>query len=197
MEVRMQKSRPSFVVGIAGSAGALKSFKSLLDTLPADTGMAYIFVTKINPTADSHLVQILAQHTEMKAHLVTNNMKIERNHVYVIPSHADITIENNRFRVISPGTSRNNQIDLLFISLAENYKKHAIGIVLSGHNADGTAGCKRIKSVGGKTFAQDGSAEVTSMPNSAISAGCIDFVLPPSKIAAHLGRLSTTAEHHP
>lgn len=195
----MKKSQPSFAVGIAGSAGVLKAFKSLLDSLPADTGMAFIFVTKITPSADSHLIQILAQHTKMKALLVADNMKIEKNYCYLIPARADIAIENHRFSVTTPRTSQNNQIDLLFISLAENYKNQAIGIVLSGHNSDGTEGCKRIKSVGGKTFAQDASAEVTSMPKSAVAAGCIDFVLPVNKIAAKLGKLVGAVEHqlHP
>lgn len=191
----MQKSQPSFAVGIAGSAGAFKAFKSLLDALPADTGMAFIFVTNINPSADSYLIKTLSQHTEMNVLLVTNNMKIKKNHVYLIPADADITIENHLFRLTSPRTSRNNQIDLLFISLAENFKKNAIGIVLSGYGNDGTEGCKRIKSAGGKTFAQDASAEATSMPNNAVAAGCIDFVLPPNKIAARLGKLAGIAEH--
>ncbi len=157
--------------------------------------MAFIFVSKITPTVDSHLIQILSQHTEMNALLVTNNLKIEKDHVYLIPAHADVTIENHLFEVTSPRTSRNNQIDLLFISLAENYKNQAIGIILSGHNAYGTEGCKRIKYVGGKTFAQDASAEETSMPNHAVAAGCIDYVLPVNKIAAQLEKLGGTVEH--
>lgn len=58
----------------------------------------------------------------------------------------------------------------------------AIGIVLSGYDSDGTDGCKPIKAKGGKTFAQDMSAEVDSMPLSAQTSGCVDFVMPLDKI---------------
>ena len=191
----MKKSDPTFLVGIAGSAGALKAFKSLLNTLPVDSGMAFIFVSNITPSADTHLVKLLSQATEMKVLLAANKMKIEKNRVYLIPADAEVSIENLIFNLNSPRSSRNSQIDLLFISLAENYNSRAIGIVLSGHGGDGTEGCRRIRSEGGKTFAQDASAEVTSMPNRAVAAGCIDFVLPVNKISAKLRKLAGSAEN--
>ena len=93
------------------------------------------------------------------------------------------------FKVISPRTERNKQIDLFLISLAEAVGARAIGIILSGYDGDGTEGCKHIKANGGTTFAQDMSAEVDGMPLSAQASGCIDFVLPPRKIPDALQRL--------
>ncbi|MBC8001614.1 MAG: hypothetical protein H7X97_03405, partial [Opitutaceae bacterium] len=65
----------------------------------------------------------------------------------------------------------------------------SIGIILSGMDGDGAAGCKQIKAKGGTTFAQDMSAEINSMPLSAQASGCVDFVLPPDKIPVELRRL--------
>jgi two-component system CheB/CheR fusion protein len=59
---------------------------------------------------------------------------------------------------------------------------NSMGIILSGYLKDGTEGCKHIKAKGGMTFAQDESAEVRSMPLSALTSGYIDFVLPPEEI---------------
>ena len=71
-------------------------------------------------------------------------------------------------------------IDIFFSSLAEVHQSHAIGIVLSGNGADGTSGLKEIKDHGGMTFAQDlESAAYDAMPQSAIKAGVVDFILPP------------------
>ena len=71
----------------------------------------------------------------------------------------------------------------------------AVGIVLSGYDGDGTEGCKHIKAHGGKTFAQDMSAEVDQMPLSAQSSGCVDFVMPlsdiPDKLISLLFALET------
>jgi CRP-like cAMP-binding protein len=70
--------------------------------------------------------------------------------------------------------------------------ERAIGIILSGYGAEGTEGCKHIKANGGKTFAQDMSAEVDGMPLSAQASGCVDFVLPPDRIPHELQRLVRT-----
>ena len=51
--------RPNCIVGIGGSAGGLDAYKALLDALPSNTGMAFVIVSHILPTANSQLVQIL------------------------------------------------------------------------------------------------------------------------------------------
>ena len=65
---------PSFVVGIGGSAGALNAYKTFLDALPANTGMAFIIVSHITPTASSELAQILSRHTKMTTVVAVNAM---------------------------------------------------------------------------------------------------------------------------
>ncbi|MBC7774048.1 MAG: hypothetical protein H7246_01315, partial [Phycisphaerae bacterium] len=108
------------------------------------------------------------------------------NHVYVIPPDADLFIENYTFKVITPRSGRNKQIDVFFLSLAEAMGERAIGIVLSGYDGDGTEGCRHIKAKGGKTFAQDMSAEVEHMPLSVQAAGYADFVVPLDQIPGKL-----------
>ena len=85
-------------------------------------------------------------------------------------------------------------INRFLVSLAEDQKSAAIGVILSGTASDGTVGLQAIKSEGGVAFAQDPkSAGYPGMPESAILAGCVDFVLPPEEIARELVRL----EHLP
>jgi len=186
----MKTVQPEFIVGIGGSAGALNAYKALLDAMPHDTGMAFVIISHMNPTAHSELAEILQRHTKMPVIVASEAMPILANHVYVIPPDSDLTMENYRFRVISPRTGRQKQVDLFFISLAEAMDARAAGIILSGYDGDGTEGCKHIKANGGKTFAQDMSAEVDSMPLSAQAAGCVDFVLPLNKIPEKLKRLA-------
>ena len=182
--------RPTFIVGIGGSAGGLNAYKTLLAALPADTGMAFVIVAHLYPTANSQLAEILSLHTKMHVEVASTAMPIEPNCVYVIPPNADLLIESNAFKVVSPRTKRNVQIDLFFTSMAEAMGAFAIGVIVSGYDGDGTVGCKRIKARGGLTFAQDGSAEVGSMPRHAEAAGWIDFVLPLNKISEKLQRLA-------
>jgi two-component system CheB/CheR fusion protein len=185
----MGKMNPTFVIGIGGSAGGVKAYKALLDALPSNTGMAFVIVSHILPTANSQLAEILSRHTKMPVIVASSAMPIWANHVYVSPPNADLLIQNYAFTVVSPRTGRNKQVDLFLTSLAKAMGARAICIILSGYDGDGTEGCKRIKTNGGTTFAQDRSAEVDGMPLSAQASGCVDFVLPPHKIADELQRL--------
>ncbi|MCO5936497.1 chemotaxis protein CheB [Mucilaginibacter sp. RB4R14] len=192
--VDMRALHPKFIVGIGGSAGALNGYKALLNTMPANTGMAFVIISHMNPTAHSQLAEILSRHTKMIVKVASEAMPIEANNVYVIPSDSDLLMENYTFKVTFPRSGRNKQVDLFFISLAEAMGERAIGIVLSGYDHDGTEGCKQIKANGGKTFAQDMSAEVEFMPLSARDSGNIDFVIPLDKIPGKLKSLADALE---
>jgi two-component system CheB/CheR fusion protein len=184
---------PNIIVGIGGSAGGLNAYKALFDTLPSNTGMAFVIVSHILPTAHSQLAKILSRHTKMKVMVASKAMSIRANHVYVCPPNADLLIKGYTLKVVSPRSGRNKQVDLFFTSLAEAMGARAIGIILSGYDGDGTEGCRQIKAKGGITFAQDMSAEVDGMPRSAQASGCVDFVLPPDKIPDELQRLVGTS----
>ena len=182
----MKTAIPTCIVGIGGSAGALNAYKALLDHLPADTGMAFVIISHIHPEAYSQLTQILARHTKMPVQVASAAMPISANHVYVIPANADLEVEKYKFKVISPRSRRNAQIDLFFASISQAFGDRAIGVIFSGYDGDGTAGCKHIKEKGGITFAQDQSAEVDAMPLSAQASSYVDFILAPDKISAAL-----------
>ena len=185
----METLAPSFVVGIGASAGGLKAYKAFFAALPPDTGMAFVVISHLNPAAHSQLAQILSRHTKMPVTLAASGMPVRADEVYVIPGDADLLLESGALKVISPRSKRNVQIDLFFESLANAMGARAVGIVFSGYCGDGSEGCKRIKAVGGTTFAQDSSAEVSGMPVSARATGCVDFVLAPERIPAQLNRL--------
>ena len=186
----MGAAHPTLIVGIGGSAGALNANKALLDALPSNTGMAFVFVSHLLPTANGQLAQILSRHTKMPVMVASTAMPIRANHVYMSPPNADLLIESHTFKVVSPRTRKNVQIDSLFISLAETMGARAIGIILSGYGGDGTEGCKHIRAKGGTTFAQDMSADVNGMPLSAQASTSVDFVLPPEGITHELSRIS-------
>ena len=189
----MKTLLPHFIVGIGGSAGALNAYKAFLDALPPNTGMAFVIISHMNPAASSQLALILSRHTQMPVEVASEALPIKANHVYVIPPDADILVEKLRekltFKIVTPRLKRNVQIDTFFTSLAEAMGPHAIGIILSGSDGDGTRGCKHIKAKGGTTFAQDLSAEVDDMPLHAQASGFVDFVLPPDKIPHELLKL--------
>lgn len=163
-----------------------------MEAMPSDSGMAFVIVCHLMPTASSQLASILSSRTKMRVMVAATGMPIRANHVYVIPPDADLLIQGEVFKVVSPRTmhrSRHKQVDLFLTSLAVAMGARAIGIIFSGRDGDGTEGVKHIKAKGGITFAQDFSAQQEGMPLSAQASGCIDFVLPPEKIPDELRRL--------
>jgi two-component system, chemotaxis family, CheB/CheR fusion protein len=183
---------PLFVVGIGASAGGLEALVELLGALPA-TGMAFIVVQHLDPNHESLLPEILTKKTTMAVSLATSGEAVQPDHVYVIPPDALLTVQQGVLEV-KPRTSapeRPFPVDLLFSSLAATYGESAIGIVLSGADADGSLGLREIKHAGGFTFAQQPeSARFPMMPRHAIETGCVDLVLPAKEIAGELARIS-------
>src|SRR5437762_896625 len=123
---------------------------------------------------------------------VTSGVAVERNHVYVIAPNTSLAIADGVLKSQPRRTDRGLQrsIDCFFESLAQDQHDCAIGVILSGTASDGTLGLEAIKAEGGITFAQDESAKYDSMPRSAISAGCVDFILSPENIARELAHIA-------
>ena len=176
------------VVGVGASAGGLDAFKELVTAIPDDSGMAYIFIQHLSPNYESILPEILQKLTRIPVFEITDNMKVMPNHIYVIPANKVMTA-NDGVLLLEPRPigEKSNTIDVFFESLAEIHQDHAIGIVFSGTGNDGTIGLKTIKDQGGITIVQDQhSAAYYSMPQSAIDADVVDFILSPNKIPIHL-----------
>lgn len=180
------------IVAIGASAGGLEAVTQLLQNLPPDTGMAFIYVQHLSPDHKSILTSLLSKLTLMRVQEVENKMLMEPNNLYVIPPGKEMIVIDGHIK-LTPRTKAkivSLPIDAFFTSLADKHKEGAIGIVLSGNASDGTEGLKAIKAGGGMTFAQDSSAKFPSMPNSAIAAGAVDFVMSPKEMAHELVQLS-------
>jgi two-component system, chemotaxis family, CheB/CheR fusion protein len=187
-------SKQFLVVGIGGSAGGLNAFKQLIQAIPVDSGMAYIIVQHLDPTHDSILSELLQKFTFIPVQEVTDNIKVKPDNIYVIPSNKLLTATDG-ILILSkwhPKSHNLRPIDLFFRSLAEIHQSQAIGVVMSGTGDDGTLGLEAIKKQGGITFAQHHqSATFNEMPQNAVNAHVVDFILPPEGIVHQLIEFST------
>ena len=178
------------IVAIGASAGGLEAFTSLLRALPADPGLALIFIPHLDPTHESAMVELLARTTRLPVRQAAEGMQVECNFLYVLPPNSDMTIADGVLHLVKrEGRGHHMPVDTFFRSLAEDQTSNAMGVILSGTANDGTMGLSAIKSAGGITFAQDESAKYDGMPSSAAAAGVVDYVLPPDRIAEELIRI--------
>ncbi len=176
------------VVGIGASAGGLTALRSFFDALSPDTGMAFVVVTHLHPEHESHMAELLQKHTQMPTKQVARKIKVEPNHVYVIPPNRSILMTDTHLETVefTEPHGKRTPIDYFFRSLASEHRE-AIAVILSGGGADGSVGIKDIKEVGGVIMVQHpNDAEYDSMPRAAIDTGLADIVLPASQLAEKL-----------
>ena len=181
------------VVGIGASAGGLDAVSEFLKALPAKPGMAFVFVQHMSPEHESNLPEILKKVSPFPVHLITDNINLEADNLYIIPNNQIVTAIDGVLKLapLNKKEDAGNTINLFFSSLGVVHQSYAVGIVLSGALHDGTLGLQVIKSHGGLTFAQDeGSAAFDSMPKSAVKSGAVDFVLSPTNIARELVKVN-------
>lgn len=180
------------IVAIGASAGGFEAFSNLLRALPPESGLALIFIPHLDPTHESAMVELLSRTTALPVHQAKEGMRVACNAVYVLPPNSDMTIADGVLHLVKREAGRGHHmpIDTFFRSLAADQTSNAIGVILSGTANDGTVGLSAIKDGGGITFAQDlQTAKYDGMPNSAVAAGVVDYVLPPDQIAQELLRI--------
>jgi two-component system CheB/CheR fusion protein len=178
-----------FVVGIGGSAGSLEALGQFFHNLPADTGLAYILVTHLDPTHKGVMPELIQRLTAMKVMQAKNGMKVRADSVYIIPPNRDMAILHGKLQLLEPSAPRGLRlpIDFFLQHLAEDQKERSIGIILSGMGSDGTIGLRAIKEQLGMVMVQDpANAKYDSMPRSAIATGGADIVAPAEELPAKL-----------
>jgi two-component system CheB/CheR fusion protein len=194
------------IVGIGASAGGLEAFTTFFRHMPPDSGLAFVLVQHLDPHQPSLLPDLLASQTLMPVHTIIDQMAVKPDQIYVIPPNTTLTIEQGVLGLALPIEARGHRmpIDHFFQSLAADQGAHAIGIVFSGADTDGTLGLAAIQDAGGLTLAQEPeSARFATMPRSAIDRQVVDQVLPIVEMPAYLsayaaesatnGRFTSTA----
>ena len=179
------------IVGIGASAGGLEAFTKFIDAIPDNSEMAFVIVQHLHPMHDSMLTQLLSRVAKIPINEITDDIHLAPNNIYVIPENKMLTSFDGVLK-LSPRQkdTKNQAIDIFFTSLAEVHLDLAYGVLLSGNGSDGTIGLRAIKKHGGTTFAQDIDALFNEMPQSAINAGVVDYVMAPLKIVEKLIQIS-------
>ncbi|HET7228779.1 MAG TPA: chemotaxis protein CheB [Longimicrobium sp.] len=181
---------PLAVVGIGASAGGLRALQLFFEAVPPGSGMAWVVIMHLDPDRESRIAALLQGRTSLPVTQVTAPAAVEAGHVYIISPGQDLVMEGQTIGVRERGAGPHAPVDLFFGTLAAACGADAVGVVLSGTGADGTAGVRAIREGGGITLAQEpAEAEYDGMPASAIATGHVDLVLPAGHIPAEIVRL--------
>ncbi|MDQ6780407.1 MAG: response regulator [Candidatus Eremiobacteraeota bacterium] len=186
-------------VVVGASTGGPTALVELLNGLGSDFPAPVVIVQHIAAPFVEGLVRWLNQETPIPVELARDGERMRPGCAYIAPASADLVLRPDAKLSVRPATPGRAHIapsaDALFDSAADIYQGRCAGVLLSGMGKDGAAGLLKVRSKGGKTFAQDErSCTVFGMPEAAGLLGAVESFSDPRTIAVNLRKLFEKSE---
>ncbi len=180
------------IVVVGTSWGGLSALRELLEGLPETFGLPVVLVQHRHRDSDQLLATLLQDETPLCVCEPEDKAPIAAGNIYVAPPDYHLLIDDGHISLSmdEPVRFSRPSIDVTFQSAADSYGSRAVGVVLTGANADGSLGLRRIVDRGGLGFVQlPQTAESPTMPAAAIAAVPEARVLTIAEIAKALAAL--------
>ncbi|GAA5041036.1 chemotaxis response regulator protein-glutamate methylesterase of group 2 operon [Marivirga lumbricoides] len=193
--------RPSFqnyypgknlVIALGASTGGTEAIREFLQSLPA--AMPPILIVQHMPEKfTASFAKRLNELCSLNVKEAEANEEILPNTVYVAPGNYHMSVAHlngkNYIRVLKGELVNRHRpsVNVLFNSVATQFGRNAIGIIMTGMGDDGATGMRTMYDKGAWTIAQDkDSCVVFGMPQKAIKSKGVSEVLPLNEIAPTL-----------
>ncbi len=164
----------SYDIAVVGTSwGGLSALRELIAELPHQFALPLVIVQHRHRESDRLLGSLLQDSTSLSVCEVEDKSPIVSGGVYIAPADYHLLVEDGHFSLSTeaPVNYSRPSIDVTFSSIADAYGERAVGVVLTGANADGAHGLRRIVDRGGLAFVQTpDTAESSTMPAAAASA---------------------------
>ena len=184
------------MVAIGGSAGSIPLIMNILKELPKTFSFTVVIIIhrlKNVPSEMNQLLSLSGQGIEVRE--PDDKEPVEKQHIYLAPQNYHLLIEKSKTFSLDysePILYSRPSIDPTFESVAEVYANRAVGLLLSGANADGSQGLSAIVEQGGTGIVQEPStAEYPIMPQTALAKNTNIIALTPIQISRFLHSLNT------
>ena len=182
------------VVVLGTSWGGLQALRCIGGALPADFPLPVVAVQHRHRDSDHLLQQLVQDRTAIRVSEVEDKEPMLPGHLYIAPPDYHLLVDEGYFTLTTDPPLRFSRpsIDVTFASAAAALGPGVIGVVLTGANADGSEGLRRIVDRGGRAIVQDpAGAESGIMPAAARAAVPEAEVLPLDRIGPRLVELAT------
>src|SRR6266487_3465882 len=93
------------IVGIGASAGGLEALQKFFAAMPADSGLAFVVITHLDPVRESYFAHVLARHTAMPVQEAAHETPVAPNRVYVIPPGKYLSLRDGVLRLSDFGAA--------------------------------------------------------------------------------------------
>lgn len=193
------------VVVIGTSTGGPPALESVLASLPADFPWPIVVAQHMPATFTGPLALRLDSLCAIDVVEVVRAVALQPGCAYIGRGDADVVIARRGAGLVAmaapshPDHPWHPSTDRLVRSAMEHVPAgKLIGVLMTGMGNDGAAAMTELNRKGGRTIAEsEDSAVIWGMPGELVKAGGADWVLPLSKIAKQLQKLSVARATHP
>lgn len=180
-------------VVIGASTGGPKALQEVLTKIDSNIGVPIFVVQHMPKGFTKAFAERLNKICKVKVVEAENNMKIEKNTIYIAQGGYHMTVgdgikiklnEEPAIWGVRPA------VDKLFESAIKVYGEKLLSVVLTGMGRDGASGSALIKDYGGVTIAEsESTCVIYGMPKAAAETGKIDLVLPLYEVGDKINRI--------
>lgn len=179
---------------IGSSTGGPKALQDILPTLPASLPVPCLIVQHMPSTFTKPFAERLNGLSQVHVKEAEQGEPLKAGTVYIAPGGIHLTYgaRGKGCIELSPepvASLHRPSVDVLFLSVAEQFHGPVFAAILTGMGSDGAKGMEQLKKQGAHTLAEaEESCVVYGMPRAAVERGCVDLAAPLPDIPGHLRR---------
>jgi len=184
---------PSRVVALGVSTGGPAALQYLFAQLPEDFPGCLLVVQHMPENFTNMFAKRLDESCAIEVKEARSGDLLLAGRALICPGnhhmkvkhmpHGDVVVLDD----MPPVNGHRPSVDVLFRSMAREFGKSALAVIMTGMGEDGVAGLGEIQAAGGITLAQSSdSCVVDSMPRSAVERGFAEKVVSLSSLAGVL-----------
>ncbi len=181
------------ILAVGTSTGGPPALRTVLGELPGTFPVPVLVVQHISKGFADGLARWLNETVALRVKLAEDGEHLLAGTVYIAPDEVHLQVSGQGKAVLleeSPMDGHRPSVTALFNSVAKQYGRNAVGVLMTGMGRDGANGLYAMKQEGAYTIAQDeASSIVFGMPKEAINMGAASEVLALQKIGQKIKEL--------
>lgn len=182
-----------FAIGC--STGGPKALQDLLPALPKGLPVPCLIVQHMPASFTKPFAERLNSICQVEVKEAEHGETARPGTVYIAPGGIHLNYRQRGSQGIlelnpEPAASLHKpSVDVMFSSIAQDYSKQVLAMILTGMGSDGAKGMLALKAKGAHTLAEaEESCVVYGMPKAAFERGCVDQVAPLQDMAGIVKR---------
>jgi two-component system chemotaxis response regulator CheB len=193
------------VVGIASSTGGPRALAEVVPGLPGDLNAAVLVVQHMPAGFTRSLANRLDGMSQLRVTEAEHGDALLMNHVYLAPGGLHMTVVTDAVggsRIALDETPAQHGVrpsaDRLFLSIAAQFGRASVGVVLTGMGKDGAEGLRAMRVAGGLGIVQDrATSTIYGMPQAALQRAGAEMVVGLPQVATSIVALLAAGRPRP